>query len=109
MAAKPGTAGDIDRGVYYVGGSIKPPVAIHTPDPKFSKQARKAKFSGVVVVSLIVGADGKPRNVHVLRGAGMGLDEQALKAVQKYKFKPATLNGRPVAVYVNVEVNFQIT
>jgi protein TonB len=59
-------------------------------------------------VSLIVGADGKPRNVHVLRGVGMGLDEKAVEAVQQYKFKPAMQNGKAVAVYLNVEVNFQI-
>jgi protein TonB len=46
--------------------------------------------------------------VHVLRGVGMGLDEKAVEAVQQYKFKPALKNGSPVAVYLNVEVNFQI-
>ncbi|HXS11359.1 MAG TPA: energy transducer TonB, partial [Acidobacteriaceae bacterium] len=83
-------------------------IAIYTPDPEFSEEARKAKFSGNVVVSLIVDRDGKPRNVHVLRGVGMGLDEKAVEAVQQYKFKPALQNGKPVAVYLNVEVNFQI-
>ena len=48
------------------------------------------------------------RGVHVLRGVGMGLDEKAVAAVQQYRFKPATQNGKPVAVYLNVEVNFQI-
>ncbi|HEV2576734.1 MAG TPA: energy transducer TonB [Acidobacteriaceae bacterium] len=104
----PGSGGNIGGGVYQVGGSVRPPIAIYTPDPEFSEEARKAKFSGNVVVSLIVGADGKPRNVHVLRGVGMGLDEKAVEAVQQYKFKPAMQNGKPVAVYLNVEVNFQI-
>jgi periplasmic protein TonB len=104
----PGSGGNIGGGVYQVGGSVRPPIAIFTPDPEFSEEARKAKFSGNVVVSLIVGADGKPRNVHVLRGVGMGLDEKAVEAVQQYKFKPALQNGKPVAVYLNVEVNFQI-
>jgi protein TonB len=61
-----------------------------------------------VVVSMIVGTDGEPHNVHILRGAGMGLDEEAMKAVKQYRFKPAMQNGKPVAVYVNVQVNFQI-
>jgi protein TonB len=104
----PGSGGNIGGGVYQVGGSVRPPIAIYTPDPEFSEEARKAKFSGNVVVSLIVGADGSPRNVHVLRGVGMGLDEKAVAAVQQYKFKPALQNGKPVAVYLNVEVNFQI-
>jgi protein TonB len=104
----PGSGGNIGGGVYQVGGAVSRPVAIYTPDPEFSEEARKAKFSGNVVVSLIVDANGKPRNVHVLRGVGMGLDEKAVEAVQQYKFKPAMMNGKPVAVYVNVEVNFQI-
>lgn len=104
----PGSGGNIGGGVYQVGGSVRPPVAIFTPDPEFSEEARKAKFSGNVVVSLIVDANGKPRNVHALRGVGMGLDEKAVEAVQQYKFKPALKDGKPVAVYLNVEVNFQI-
>ena len=104
----PGSGGNIGGGVYQVGGSVRPPIAIFTPDPEFSEEARKAKFSGNVVVSLIVGADGKPRNVHVLRGVGMGLDEKAVEAVQQYKFKPALQNGKPVAVYLNIDVTFQI-
>ncbi|HEY4011246.1 MAG TPA: energy transducer TonB, partial [Acidobacteriaceae bacterium] len=97
----PGSGGNMGGGVYQVGGSVRPPIAIYTPDPEFSEEARKAKFSGNVVVSLIVGADGKPRNVHVLRGVGMGLDEKAVEAVQQYKFKPALKDGKAVAVYLN--------
>ena len=104
----PGSGGNIGGGVYQVGGSVRPPVAIFTPDPEFSEEARKAKFSGNVVVSLIVDANGKPRNVRVLRGVGMGLDQKAVEAVEQYKFKPALKDGKPVAVYLNIEVNFQI-
>jgi protein TonB len=104
----PGSGGNIGGGVYQVGGSVRPPIATYTPDPEFSEEARKAKFSGNVMVSLIVGEDGKPRNVHVLRGVGMGLDQKAVAAVQQYKFKPALKDGKPVPVYVNIEVNFQI-
>jgi protein TonB len=104
----PGSGGNIGGGVYQVGGGVRPPIAIYTPDPEFSEEARKAKFSGNVVVSLIVDKDGHPQRVHVLRGVGMGLDEKAVEAVQQYKFKPALKNGVPVAVYLNVEVNFQI-
>ncbi len=104
----PGSGGNIGGGVYQVGGSVRPPIAIFTPDPEFSEEARKAKFSGNVVVSLIVGADGKPHNVRALRGVGMGLDEKAVEAVQQYKFKPALKDGKPVAVYLNIDVSFQI-
>ena len=101
------TTNDSDGPVYQVGGSVHPPVATYTPDPKFAKEASKNKFSGNVVVALIVDANGNPQNVHVLRGMGMGLDEKAVQAVQQYKFKPATKDGKPVAVYVNVAVNFR--
>ena len=104
----PGSGANIGGGVYQVGGSVRPPIVTYQVDPEFSEEARKAKFSGNVVVSLIVGADGEPRNVHVLRGVGMGLDEKAVAAVQQYRFKPATRNGKPVAVYLNVDVNFEI-
>jgi protein TonB len=95
--------------VYDIGGSIRPPVPTHTPDPKFSKEASNVKFSGNVIVGLIVGRDGKPCNVHLVRGNGiimMGVDESAVKSVQHYKFKPAMQNGKPVAVNLKIEVNF---
>jgi protein TonB len=61
-----------------------------------------------VVVNLIVDTEGIPQNVHVLRGVGVGLDEAAIEAVRKYRFKPALENGRPVPVEMNVEVDFHI-
>jgi len=103
-----GSGGGSGGGVRQVGGGVKGPVIIFQPEPEFSEEARKAKFMGVVTVSIIVGADGKPQNVHVTRGVGMGLDEKAVEAVKLYRFKPATENGKPVAVYLNVEVNFEI-
>lgn len=90
------------------GGSVQPPVVIHMTTPKYSEEARVKRFSGKVLVSLIVDTNGMPTKVHVLRRVGMGLDDEAVDAVKQYRFKPATRNGRPVAVYVNVEVNFQI-
>ena len=91
-----------------IGGGVKAPELIYKIDPEFSAEAKKAKFNGIVLVNFIVDAKGKPQNVHVLRGVGMGLDEKALKAVRAYKFKPATELGKPVPVGLNVEVNFQI-
>ena len=104
----PGSGGNTGGGVYSVGGSVLPPSVLHSVEPEFSEEARKAKFSGNVLVSLIVGSDGKPRNVRVLRGVGMGLDENAKAAVEQYRFRPATKDGKPVAVAMNMEVNFQI-
>jgi protein TonB len=91
-----------------VGGAVKAPVVLLAPPPEYSEQARKKQVSGSVLVGLIVDTDGNPRNVRVIRGIGNGLDEKAIKAVRAYKFKPAVKNGEPVAVALNIEVNFQI-
>lgn len=95
-------------GTYHVGNGVLPPQLLYAKDPKFSPQARKAKYGGIATVSLIVDAQGNPQNVHIIRHLKMGLDEEALEAVSHYKFKPATLQGNPVPVEVNIEVNFQI-
>jgi protein TonB len=96
-------------GVYRPGtGGVSAPIPISTPEPEFSEEARKAKVAGNVVVYLVVDEHGNARNVRVVRGIGMGLDEKAVEAVKQYKFKPAMRNGVPVAVEMNVEVNFQI-
>jgi TonB family protein len=57
---------------------------------------------------MIVGADGKPRDIRVQRGLGMGLDQKAIEAVKQWKFDPATKDGRAVAVQINVEVSFKL-
>jgi protein TonB len=90
-----------------VGGGVTAPVPIQMSAPEYTKEAKKAKFQGIVLVGLIVDANGLPQNVHVLRGVGMGLDEKAVDAVKQYKFKPAMEGDKPVPVEVNLEVNFQ--
>ena len=103
-----GSRGNIGGGIRRIGGGVMAPVVLFAPEPEFSEEARKAKVSGNVLVYLQVDANGKPMNVHVLRGIGMGLDQKAVEAVSHYKFKPATENGKPVAVEMNVAVTFQI-
>ncbi len=104
----PGSGGNTGGGPRRVGGGVSAPILIKQVDADFSEEARKAKFSGVVIVNLWVGPDGVPSHVHVLRPTGMGLDQKAVEAVQQYRFKPAMENGKPVTVEMNVEVNFQI-
>jgi protein TonB len=104
----PGSGGNMGGGVRRIGGGVSAPVVLFAPEPQFSEEARKAKVSGNVLVYLQVDATGKPTHVRVLRGIGLGLDEKAKEAVLQYKFKPAMEDGKPVAVEMNVEVNFQI-
>jgi len=104
----PGRGGGIGGGVFRVGGGVSAPRALDTPDPEYSEEARKAKYQGTCVLWLIVGPDGKPRDVKIARALGMGLDEKAIEAVRNWKFEPAMKDGKPVAVQINVEVNFRL-
>ncbi len=104
----PGHGGGIGGGAFRVGNGVSAPRALDTPDPEYSEEARKAKYQGVVVLWLIVGPDGKPRDIRVSRPLGMGLDQKAVEAVQHWRFEPAMKDGRPVAVQINVEVNFRL-
>jgi TonB family protein len=105
----PGYGGNAGGGLYHVGGGVSAPVPLFQPEAEFSDEARRAKYQGVCIIGLIVDAQGNPQNVHVVRALGMGLDEKAMEAVRKYKFKPAMKDGKtPVPVFVNVEVNFRL-
>lgn len=85
-----------------------PPRALKYQDPDYSDEAKQIKFQGTVVLWVVVGADGLPGQIRVARALGHGLDEQAIKAVKKWKFKPGTFDGRPVPVQVNIEVDFRL-
>jgi protein TonB len=104
----PGSGGNMGGGVKRVGGGVLAPVVLFAPEPEFSEEARKAKASGNVLVYLQVDTNGHPMNIRVVRGIGLGLDQKAIEAVSHYKFKPATENGHPVTVEMQVDVNFQI-
>jgi feruloyl esterase len=88
--------------------SVKAPRALHTPEPKYSKIARKKKIEGVVTLSMIIGTDGQPRDVKVVNSLEPTLDANAIEAVKKWKFAPAMKDGRPVAVEMRLEVDFKL-
>jgi len=105
----PGSGGNTGGGLYRVGGGVSAPVPLNSVEAEFSDEARRAKYQGVCLISLIVDAQGNPQNPRVVRALGMGLDEKAIEAVKKYKFKPAMKDGRtPVPVMITVEVNFRL-
>ena len=95
-------------GVYRVGGDVTPPKATYAPDPSYSEAARQATYQGTVVLWLVVSAEGIPERIKVQRALGMGLDEEAIRAVKQWRFEPATKDGKPVPVMINVEVNFTL-
>jgi TonB family protein len=107
-------AGNVWRaGVYRLGDGVDQPKPITVPEPEFSNEARAMlkkqhikKFEAVSIVAMTVDGAGMPRDICIKKQAGYGLDKQALEAVTKYRFHPATLNGKPVAVRLTVEVKF---
>jgi TonB family protein len=107
----PGTGGGIGSGKNNGIGSGSGPghgPAKYTPEPDFSEEARKAKYQGTVTLSAIIGPDGRPRNLKVVRSLGMGLDEKALEKVRTWLFEPGKRNGQPVAVAMTLEVDFRL-
>src|SRR5580704_6816428 len=103
-----GRGGGIGGGVFRVGGGVSAPKAVFAPDPEYSEEARKAKYQGTCVLWLIVGPDGRPRDIRVARTLGLGLDEKAIEAVKNWKFEPAMKDGKPVAVEISVQVDFHL-
>lgn len=105
----PGSGGNTGGGVYRLGGGDTKAVLVYSVDPEFSDEARRNKYQGICLITLIVDAQGNPQNPRVVRPLGMGLDEKALEAVRKYKFKPALKGGHtPVPTQITIEVNFRL-
>jgi protein TonB len=95
-------------GPIHVTGDVQKPEKLNAPPPQYTEIARKARIQGVVILQAIIDEQGNVTNVTVLKGLPMGLSEAAEAAVKQWQFKPATLNGKPVAVYFNLTVNFQL-
>jgi TonB family protein len=105
--AQIGTDAEKDR-IFKVGEGVSPPALIYSPEPEYSKEARHAKYQGTCVLWMVVDADGRPRDIKVSRTLGLGLDEKAMEAVNRWRFKPAMKDGKPVAVRVSVQVDFHL-
>jgi protein TonB len=93
---------------FVVGGNITEPERLSSPQPIYPEAARRARIQGVVVLECIIGKDGLVRSTNVLRGLPLGLTEAAEDAVQKWRFKPSTLNGKPVEVIYILTVRFNL-
>ena len=91
-----------------IGPCAKPPRPTYTPDPTYTEQARQKHKQGTVVLDVIIGADGLPRDVRVTQSLGEGLDEKAIEAVKQWRFAPATYRDKPVPVRIGVQMNFSL-
>ena len=95
--------------VYKVGeGGVTPPRLIDKVEPAYSAEASEAKLEGTVILAVEVHPDGRIHNARVTKALGKGLDEQAIAAVERWRFSPALKDGKPVAVAATVEVNFRL-
>jgi TonB family protein len=104
----PGEGGGVGGGVYRVGGGVTAPALLYKVEPEYSEEARKAKYQGTVLLYIEVDPSGKAMNIRVARSLGLGLDEKAIEAVKRWKFKPGYKDGRPVTVAATIEVNFRL-
>jgi protein TonB len=91
-----------------VGGDVKPPQLINRVEPSYPEAARKARMEGVVILEAIITAAGNVEEVRVLKSVNPLLDSAAQRAVTAWKYRPATLNGRAVRVYLTVTVTFNL-
>jgi periplasmic protein TonB len=103
----PGPGGP-GNGGFKSGNGVSAPMLVFSPEPEYSEEARKAKFQGTVRLALVVDEHGSPAQIRIITPLGLGLDEKAIEAVQKWKFKPGMKDGKPVAVQASVEVNFRL-
>jgi len=94
--------------VYSYGPGITQAKAIYTPQPKYTEAARKAKIQGEVVMDVVIGADGKTRDVKVLRSLEPSLDAKAVEALKTWRFEPATKDGHPVATRAQISTSFRL-
>ncbi len=108
LGAGPGSGGNFGGAAYKIGGAVSAPSVLFKVEPEYSEEARKAKWQGSVVLSVIVDAAGRPRNVSVVRSLGLGLDQKAIEAVSQWRFKPGLRDGKPVPVIATIEVNFRL-
>ena len=91
-----------------VSGNITPPVKLFYPQPQYTEDARRARVQGVVILEATINREGDVVGVRILKGLPMGLAKSAVDTAMKWRFKPATENGRPVAVFFNLLVNFSL-
>ena len=94
--------------VYKIGGDVSAPHVVYKVEPQYTQEARDAKLEGTVVLSVVVGSDGLPHDVNVKRSLDDGLDRNAVRAVEQWRFQAGMKKGKPVAVQAMVEINFRL-
>lgn len=104
--------GELSEGspVYRAGqtGAVTPPKIVLKSEPAYTDEARSFKLQGTMQVNLVVNKHGIPENIQIVKPLGLGLDDEAVRAIQNWRFKPGSLKGVPVATLIDVEVDFRL-
>jgi Gram-negative bacterial TonB protein C-terminal len=106
------------NGNYHVGDGVSPPMVLYAPEPETTEESRQKHIGGTVFILAIVAEDGTTKDVHVVRSIGEDLSQQdkplagplngnAVKCVQRYRYKPARFKGKPVAVQISIQVSYK--
>jgi TonB family protein len=95
------------RELFQLRDGVTFPKALVHVNPEYSDAARKANLQGGVVLGVVVGIDGKPRSLWVAQTLGEGLDENAIEAVKRWIFEPATKEGKPVPILISLVLDFR--
>jgi TonB family protein len=92
------------------GDGVTTPLVTYERKPPYTPDAMRARIQGVVLLGCVVGVDGSVRDVKVLASLDpwLGLDEEAIKAAGQWKFKPGTLSGEAVPVWITIEMRFTL-
>lgn len=97
-----------DDRVYHLTSEIQPPVLVSQVNPTYPAAARRARREGIAVVAAVVGADGSVRAAKIVRSVGPDIDRAALEAIRQWRYRPASREGRPVAVHTVIQIAFEL-
>lgn len=90
-----------------VGGLIKPPARVKVVNPTYPPAARQSRTQGVVILEVVIGADGKVKSTKVIKSMPL-LDTSATEAVKQWEYKPLLVEGKPTAVIMTIPVNYKL-
>ena len=96
--------------VYTPGNGVSMPSVLRQVDPQYTPAARTAKIEGTVKVKAVIEADGRTDRITVIKSLDKtyGLDDEAVKAAKQWAFAPAKKDGKPVSVWVTIELEFRL-
>jgi TonB family protein len=108
LAACPALAAFQNGDPLRIGKGVSPPRLLSKVEPEYSEEARRARLNGAVVLYVVVRPNGHADSFKVIRSIGLGLDEQAIASVERWRFQPGEKEGQPVSVQATIEVNFRL-